>query len=465
MAVFSTVQNEDVVAAARWDAEFFVTEYKAYLSHIFSRWTHWVPLRAAARKLTSGHTPLRHDVDTGDSVFLTVECIDPLGIDFTKAKRIFASQIEGELQRVKLAQNDVLITIKRRIVNSCPILEPCPLMAVNQDVAVMTPKEGFLPSFVSAVLVSRVGKYQAFRCQTEQMNPYLSVTALGQLQIPILPAPLQRRVDAVVRERVNCLRESEMLYHEAQAEMLDRLEWVKLAKRERELVYVEDYGRAADAERCDAEHFQPQYRRLQAHLLDNGAMRLGEVCLPPSRGVQPEYAEDGPVAVVSSRHLGPTQIDTANLEHTTAGFYNSDDASKARLTKLDVLLYSTGAYVGRTNVWLDDGPALASNHVTIIRPEPRKCHPIYLALFLNSAPGLMQSAQYASGSAQQELYASQICKFLVYVPTKVDGKIDLTWQERLAAKLLAAREANSRALAKLQEAKALIEQEIEKGSA
>lgn len=462
MARFSIVRFKELSSAQRWDAEFFVNDYIEYLSRIFREWPNWTTLRDVAQKLTSGHTPLHHNVDTGDAPFITVECVDELAIDLQKAKKVWTADIVGELNRVRLAPNDVLITIKRRIANSCPILDTCPMMAVNQDVAVLTPKPGFLPSFLSAVLASRVGKFQALQHSTEQMNPYLNVTTLGELRIPVVSGEFQKTVDAVVRARLSALRQSVDLYAEAEAEMLDRLGWAKLVKPKPDLWYVVNYKTVAVAGRWDAEFFQPRYQRLRKHLAKSGAMPIREFCDPPLRGVQPEYVDDGPVVVVTSKHLGPTQIEMASLDHTTADFYQSEDTAKARLQKNDVLLYATGAYVGRTNAWLGDQPALASNHVTIIRPNPLACNPIYLALFLNSPPGVAQSEQFAAGSTQRELYPSEIKKIFVFLPANGNGKIDLKWQQHLADKVMAANEARVTAKAKLEEAKVLVEREIEK---
>src|SRR5207249_6393248 len=82
----------------------------------------------------------------------------------------------------------------------------------------------------------------------------------------------------------------------------------------------------------------------------------------------------------------------------------------------DVLIYATGAYVGRTNVWLESAKAIASNHVTIVRPK-KDCDPRYLAALLNSPLGIMQADSWATGSAQRELYPEQISKFTVYLPS------------------------------------------------
>lgn len=113
------------------------------------------------------------------------------------------------------------------------------------------------------------------------------------------------------------------------------------------------------------------------------------------------------------------------------------------------------------HTYLEDAPGIANNHVSIIRPEKKICNPLYLALFLNSKAGLMQTDQRASGSAQREIYPQDIVKYDVFIPEK-KNKPDLEWQEKLADKIIQAYEAKNQAKQKLQEAKELVEDEIGK---
>jgi hypothetical protein len=184
MATWASISAATIVQERRWDAEYFVNAYNDYLNEIFGRSQQWVSLGKASSKLTSGHTPHHHDVSLGDTPFITVECIDPLALNLEKAKRVWVRHAEGELSRVLVKFGDVLITIKRRIALAYPVLNDPGRMVVNQDVAVMTPKPGLRPGYIAAVLVSRVGQYQALRYATEQMNPYINVTTLGRVVIP-----------------------------------------------------------------------------------------------------------------------------------------------------------------------------------------------------------------------------------------------------------------------------------------
>lgn len=459
MATWAAIQAEAITRAVRWDAEFFVNEYNEFLTSIFARWDDWISLAAASVKLTSGHTPLRHDVSVGDTTFVTVECVDPLGLDFDKSKRVWAHHALGELSRVCVKQGDVLITIKRRIGVSCPILEDPGLMVVNQDVVVMTPKPGLRPAYIAAVLNSRVGQFQALRHATEQMNPYINVGTLGQLLIPRVSDSVQRKIEAVVQGRLEDLERSVNGYREAEAELLDRIGWVELRQQPAELSYACDLGVLTRASRSDAEFFHPQCDRLARRLAKRGSQTIDTFCPKPTRGVQPEIVEGGDVIVVDSKAVRPHGVEPAAGERTSGEFRALKFNAKARVQRGDVLLNSTGrGTLGRAACYQLNAPALCDNHVAILRPNPKVCDPVYLALFLNSPAGLAQSEQFQTGSSGQlEIYPEHIQQFLIYLPRPKDGAVDIAWQKRLAAKVEVAIAAKAAARTKLEKAKQLVE--------
>ena len=122
------------------------------------------------------------------------------------------------------------------------------------------------------------------------------------------------------------------------------------------------------------------------------------------------YVQEGQVDVVTSRHLGARHIDYRGLQSTSNELFSM--AAEAHVRRDDLLVYTTGAYVGRTNVYLSDHPALASNHVNILRLTS-VIDAAYVALVLQSAVGQLQTQKHSRGSAQAELYPVDIDGFVV----------------------------------------------------
>ncbi len=292
-------------------------------------------------------------------------------------------------------------------------------------------------------------------------HPRLANKDILNLPLPDSLVRKAKEISNIVTSAIESFERSKKPYPEAEQELLERMEWEKV-KTEHILNYTATSRYIMSDERFDPEFYQPKFENLEKHLKKIGAIPLGDFCPMPNRGVQPQYDENGDVLVINSKHLGTTEIDIDSAETTTEAFYTDEINKKTRIEKLDVLMYSTGAYVGRTNAYLNERKALASNHVTIIRPDTTVCDPIYLALFLNSLAGLMQTDQRASGSAQREIYPQEIVKYQVFIPRDKNGKPDLAWQKKLADKIISANEAKIFAKQKLQQSKELVETEIEK---
>lgn len=176
--------------------------------------------------------------------------------------------------------------------------------------------------------------------------------------------------------------------------------------------------------RLDAELYQVKYDELEERIKTVPYKTIAEIQQFNARGVQPDYVEDGNVSVVNSKHILEDGLDYDNLERTTEAFLSSQ--KRAQIGYGDILIYTTGANIGRTQVYLKHNHALASNHVNILRVKG--VNPIYLALVLNSRIGRMQTEKLCTGSAQAEIYPNDIEKFIVPI-------LDETIQENIAAKV------------------------------
>lgn len=216
-------------------------------------------------------------------------------------------------------------------------------------------------------------------------------------------------------------------------------------------------SQAREIHRLDAEHFQPRYDKVIAHLKKRGKVRpLGEMAGFLKRGLQPRYVEDGEIIVVNSQHLGRYLLNVEATERTDRKFWEENKV--ARIERGDLLIYATGApYVGRTNWYLENGKAIASNHVTILRTAGSMASQGYLQVFLNSPVGMMQAACYQKGSNQQELYPEDIARLLIYLPSQ-------RFQQQVADLVQQCYKARQKGKALLDEAKVKVEALIESGA-
>jgi len=396
------------------------------------------------------------------------------GVNYIRGKNLKENGIEGEILKInksEIPNNEYLLSVGDLLFvrsGNCGDVGVIDSYYVKSSFGSYVIKASLRrgeinPFFAYIFFKSCYGRMQIEQIKSGSVQPNLSIPYIENLlEIPMnINSSFQDKIGNIVLEGFNNFRLSHKIYPEVEMELLDRMGWGKIDTRHI-LDYTVSKGSFLGNMRLDPEFYQPKFANLLRHLRKFDSKRLGDFCEPMNRGIQPEYVDGGDALVINSKHLGRTEIDIENAEKTSKEFYDDINTKKARLCQYDVLMYSTGAYVGRTNVYLENFKGIASNHVTIIRPDSKVCNPVYLALFLNSPAGLMQTDQRASGSAQREIYPQDIEEYQVFIPQNKDGKTDLIWQKKLADKVVQANQAKKEAKQKLQEAKDLVEREVEK---
>jgi hypothetical protein len=302
--------------------------------------------------------------------------------------------------------------------------------------------------------MSRFGQSQIRRHTRGAVQMGLILADLPKILIPVFPECETRILSESIEHALDANRAAKHLYTQAQQLLeselgLDSLEF------EKPVGYTARFSELEESRRSDAQHYQPRFAQLLRAIERHKHGRIRAIRTLTRRGVQPEYVVDGDVAAINSQHLGPQHLAYDSFARTNRNWFDLSPA--AQVQPDDLLIYTTGAYVGRTNVYLDDQPALASNHVNILRLT-RGIDAAYMALVLQSRVGQFQTAKHARGSAQAELYPADIDKFVVpLLPSKLQARVG----DLVRTSLVKQRE--SRSL--LDQAKARVEQLIDEAVA
>lgn len=276
-------------------------------------------------------------------------------------------------------------------------------------IAILRSRGSYSPFVLAAFLLSRYGQLQIKRNTRGTVQQGLILKDLIRIRVPLFKVDDANAIEALVEQAIEANSKSKASYAEAQQLLeselgLDKLHFDKLVG------YTAQFSELKSSHRIDAQHYQLRFAHLLNHLAKFPTTRIRDVRRHNRRGIQPIYVADGSHAVVNSQHLGPKHIDYDNLQRTTEQAF--DAAPAAHIEPEDLLIYTTGAYIGRTNVYLDDAPAFASNHVNILRLSPDIDH-AYMGVVFQSIIGQLQTQKHARGSAQAELYPSDIDKFVV----------------------------------------------------
>lgn len=414
MAVWSTVPIS-TLEYSRIDADFYHPRYLKELE----AW-HRLEQRVGVSKLSkiiaapvrTGRTPKSRGVKSDEKCirFIKTDTVREGSIDFDNSA-LLPMRVVGE--RDVIPDHSVVMTIigaTPGIVGRAAIVRPAdPECVTNQNVAVISTNGKCDPYFLTAYFQTKWGRDQVWRHarRTEQVN--LNCREVERVLVPNPDVAYQTAIGDLVRtafadaDRSNELYQ--MAHHLLESELgLDKLTFDK------PVGYIANFSELETSRRSDAQHYQPRFKQLINHLSTFPTTRLRNIRTYNRRGLQPVYVIGGGLDVINSQHLGPKHINYEGLEKTSAAAFEA--APEAHIQPNDLLIYTTGAYIGRTNVYLSDAPAMASNHVNILRLQPG-IDAAYMAMVMQSAVGQFQTQQHARGSAQAELYPADIDRFVV----------------------------------------------------
>lgn len=446
MAVWSTVKLSQLEGQRRIDAEYYQPKYSATLEALHA--LNAVPLEKVAKPVKRKFEP-----KAGQSFsYIEISGVDT-GTGVINALSLPGDDIPARAQWV-VQKGDVIISTVRPVRNAIALITAEEDGFVCSSGFAVLKAEKVAPEFLFTFLKAKPIVELLDRKTTVTVYPAVSWQDILTIPIFIPDKELEQFVRERVAEAQSELKRSKSLYLQAERMVLKELGWdeLDLSQPKCWTVYL---SRAREVHRIDAEHFQPKYDKLIAHLKKTGKGRpIRDILSEPiQKGVTPEYDPDGPIVVINSQHLGQYCLNFEATDRTTEAFWKAN--RQAQIRQNDVMIYATGAYIGRTNTYLETDRALAGVDILLVRPTD-ECNPLYLAVFLNAPPGLMQSKKFASGSGQAHIYPEDVSCYWVYLPS-------WDFQQRVAELVRQSYQARQKAKALLEKAKKEVEELIKGG--
>lgn len=435
MAVWSQILTSDLVGAIRLDAEFWQPAYlekektirineHAALGNLVGTFKKGI-FYILAREYTNHGVPFYRSSNVG-AILPKEE-----GLTYITERKhqdeYKTALVNGDLMIVKTGKSGASVVLQERC-------------NVSQDViAVKVRRERVNPYYLAVYLDTRFGSSEMNRWFQGQVQPHLSLEDARRIWVPLIAELEQQQIEKLVLGSAKAKNDSEQAWSTAQQFLESELGLDKL-RLQKPMGYTASFSDLEMSRRFDAQHYQFQFSQLLAHLAKFTTYKIRQIRSCNRRGIQPLYVADGAFDVINSQHLGPKHIDYAGLQKTSHQTFVA--SPEAHIRQNDLLIYTTGAYIGRTNVYLSNAPALASNHVNILRITP-EIDAAYLAIVFQSVVGQFQTQKHSRGSAQAELYSNDIDKFIVPIlPFEIQTTIGNLVRESLekqreSARLLA----------------------------
>jgi type I restriction enzyme M protein len=424
---FSNVLEDNELL--RIDSEYFKIEYLAKLSQI--KKLPYQKIEEFAYVTDGIHESIQFDESS--SINLISARSPKENIFDLSGNECISPEQHKKNPRTTLQEGDVIISTVGTIGN-CAVVDET-ILPANSDrhVGIVRIRKDFKSYFLSTFILSKYGKFQTLRESTGNVQLNLFIYKIKSLKIPFLSEKLQETIERLVQFAHSLLRQSEEIYQQAEDLLLAELglqDW----QPTQETLSVKSFAESfLSSGRFDAEYYQPKFDQLIQTIKSTAAYikRIKDIKKYNARGLQPVYSENGSLSVVNSRHILEQHLDYDNFEKTEIEYWFLQE--KSRILRNDILIYTTGANIGRTNVYLSDEKALASNHVNILRLKQES--QIYVGFVLNSLIGRLQTEKLSAGSAQAELYPKDIDDFLVpFISKEKQEQVVIQYVSSLAKK-------------------------------
>ncbi len=348
----------------------------------------------------SGNIPFLRvkDVDT----HIDYECCIRIPEEIAKSKSFKTLQIitagdivitkGGSIARIGLIEKDTAVTRDLIFINSS-----------------ILPEQDY--KFLFLYLLSSISYNQLIRSSSMTAQPHLTITLVRNLKLFSPSSNFKKIVVKTYEASIKLLDDSKKQYKKAENLLLESLGLIDF-EPSKEPVNIKNFKESfVSSGRLDAEYYQKKYDDLEVKIKQNSNFKLiSQIRTENFRGLQPVYVENGNLDVINSKHILDKTLDYGNFEKTSLDYWVKQ--KRARVFKEDILTYTTGANIGRTQVYNIENKALASNHVNIVRLKDGY-NANYIGFVMNSQIGRMQTEQLSAGSAQAELYPKDIDNFLI----------------------------------------------------
>ena len=367
------------------------------------------------------------------------------------------------LKKYSLEEDDILISVVGTLGNAT-VIDSSNLPAIFSSKSTTFRSRNINAYYLLAYLNSKYGQGLLLRCSRGQVQTGLNIVDLKTLPIYLPSTEKQDAVASLVKKSYDLLGQSKFRYVEAEDLLFEEL-GLKDFEVPEDLTWVVGYSEVEKENRVDAEYFQPKYEKIVSTIksyskgwdfLKNLTTLIGHPSNPP-------YARADSIDktfIITQKHLSDyfpldNFWEDKKALYTTNDFINKN--KEFLLRENDILLYSVGAYIGKTNIYNSNTKATIGSFLTLVRAKQDIINPFYLLVFLNSEIGHLLTRRNSKGLAQQYIYPYDTKN--IPVP-----KIDNGVQEEIGKFIKKGYEARKKSKELLEEAKRKVEEMIDKGS-
>lgn len=456
MDIFSIIQKSQLEGGQRLDAEYYQPEYLLTNEILNKENLHSKTLvDIISRPVVTGSTPKNRVCkdDGTDIKFIKTDVVRDGQINFDTADLL---PIKMSRKNSQPQNGDILLTIigaSHEIVGRAGrVFGDDPKMNINQNIAMIRPKNIVLSGYLESFLRSKFGRDQLWQQsrQTEQVN--LNCREVENIKIPILDDKFQQNIEGLVNLSRKSKVDSLEIYKQAEKLLLQELGLTDFQFPE-DLTFEVDFLDVKNAARMDADYFQPKYEELVKRIKEHEVKKLGEI-VSLKKGIEPgseAYQDEGKLFIrVSS--LSKNGVEQKDQKYVSEDLY--EHLKSSYKPNVGEILLTKDASPGIAYVVKEQIEGVISGGILRLKLKA-DIDAEYLALCINSMLGQMQIEQSSGGSIIEHWKPEQVRELVV--PILLRGI-----QQQIGDLVRKSHEARKKSKELLEEAKQKVEEMIEK---
>jgi len=334
-----------------------------------------------------------HEVDESSPIYhLTAKNAKGWFANTENADRL-AKWVDDKNKRSSLKERDLILST-RGTVGLCALVKREALPAnIDQDVAriAVNAKAEVEPEFLLAYLNCEFGQDWLIRNSSGMVQQGISLDKVRSIPIPLLSSGFQKYCGQIVEAGYKTLRDSEILYLQAEQVILSELGLLNWKPKHR-LSFVKKYSDTQASGRIDAEYFQPIYDDILNSIKRHPSGFVGDV-FKQNRSVFKRNLDK----LFRYIEIGSVNTSSGEVEPLLLSGKELPANAKIKLNKDDLIISKVRTYRGAVAIIQDDG-LVGSGAFTVLR-ESEKVNKETAFVFFKSAPILRLSLKYNAGTS------------------------------------------------------------------
>ena len=383
MAQISIINKSDVIKASRFDAEYYRKEILDRISVLERHHNNELENLVDFIIGPFGST-VKTDQYVDDSKYRYVRNKDINNFVIKDSEpALIPRDLYHTLPKYHIKENDLLITVVGTLGKVA--------IATKQDTkSIFSCKSTILrvndinPFYLLTYLNTNIGKLFSLRGKRGAIQEGLNLPDLKEIKVFTPSIDFQVKIEQIVRLSFDNTEESTQSYQEAQQILLSELGLTNWQPKH-QLSFIKNYSDVKQAERFDADYFQPMYEEVNYRLEKVGLVCVENICDAVNYGTVPTspYSEDNSgVPYIKGLNLKGLQIDTNKLDYITKTSHLQDKV----FTKEGDIIISQMGTVGNCGVVSKEQEnwAFASFTIRIRIADKSKYNPHYIALYIET---------------------------------------------------------------------------------